>query len=116
MFEHLCIRFYRLNRMGIEQKRMMRRHEATSSSEEDDSVDLLGSNYQVSLKRLNAIPIMHIYCVDQWNDFFFDRLSKVCTMIWTVSHPINRQQFHRVEMTDVMGQRIVACRPCSEFR
>lgn len=35
------------HRMGIDQKRMRSRHETTSSSDEDDSVDLLGSNYQV---------------------------------------------------------------------
>lgn len=40
--------------MGFEQKRM-RRHETTSSSEEDDSVDLLGSNYQVKSNYLHLI-------------------------------------------------------------
>lgn len=35
-------------RMGMETaSKMSRRHETTSSSEEDDLVDLLGSNYQV---------------------------------------------------------------------
>lgn len=38
--------FNNIYRMGLEPKRI-RRHEMTSSSEEDDSVDLLGSSYQV---------------------------------------------------------------------
>lgn len=34
-------------RMGMESNSKMRRHENTSSSEEDDLVDLLGNTYQV---------------------------------------------------------------------
>lgn len=40
--------FIQFTRMGIESTSKMRRHENTSSSEEDDLVDLLGSTtYQV---------------------------------------------------------------------
>lgn len=45
-----------LFRMDMESTSKMRRHENTSSSEEDDLVDLLGNTYQVNKKQKQKQP------------------------------------------------------------
>lgn len=78
-----------LFRMGMESASKIRRHENTSSSEEDDLVDLLGNTCQVYVN-LNHHKMSSAYWFELCNKGFvqFFRVQLVFTMTSTVSQLI----------------------------
>lgn len=97
--------------MGLEATSKMRRHDHTSSSEEDDLVDLLGSTYQVNryiyynnipepvIWKQSAVFIHATYLIRLNALFFFlfqnNRVQLAYITMWTVNRRINSMEHQR---------------------